>query len=218
MSKFTKSLIAAALAVAVAGPAAAEVPIAGTFVTTKDTKVQVKPQGCKSTKLEFPSATLDFFAGGQIPGVGGPVDVPGVFNESGYYELSGFVWGGNTDMFGNYIERKVGKDLTASIANFDVGECFNDPLDAPDLGLQCTGIAEVIQTALILEGCGLMTELQSEFLEVTKGKITLSKKGTRAKVDFVVEGDYVNTKGNNVNDKGVKVTIKGSKFDFVGIN
>ena len=61
-----------------------------------------------------------------------------------------------------------------------------------------------------------MTLGQSNTLDVKKSQIKLSKKGDRAKVDFQLEGEYINTK-NNSKAKKVKVKIKGTKYDKVGI-
>jgi hypothetical protein len=201
MSKFTKPMIASVLAVAVAGPAAAAVDDNGTFVTTKATKAQVSPSNCKNTKFEFPAATLEFYSDeGTEDG----------FANSGTYDLTGFTWAFATDLYGNFIERKVGKDLTASIYSPDLGGCFREGEEAP---LLCVGIAEVIQTSLILKNCGAMTDVQSRLLDVTKGQIKLSKKGTQAKINYKVEGTYFNTKSSK--EKKVKFTLKGSKFDFI---
>ena len=99
----------------------------------------------------------------------------------------------------------------------DLGSCINDDvgIDPGIPGLECWGLAEVIQTALITEGCGIMTTVQANTLKVTKSDIKFSKKGDRAKVDFKVEGEYVNTKGSTNKDKKVNLTIKGKNYDRV---
>jgi hypothetical protein len=215
MSKFTETLIASVLAVAVAGPAAADVDFADTFVSNKPLKVKITGGNCKTTKFDFATSTL---------GLGEEIDfdeglLRSVFPGSGYYELSGFTWAvGPVDMVGNYVTRKIDKDLTASIWEGNLGGCVTDEAGIDIPGLQCEGIAEVIQTALIKEGCGAMTLVQSNTLEITKGQIKLSKKGDRAKVDFKVEGTYANTKKSSIQEKKVKFTIKGKNYDKVLAN
>jgi hypothetical protein len=194
MSKFTKTLIASALAVAVTGPVSAEVKEHGSFIGT-DLVFQVKPQGCKNSKTAKLSSSLEFFNLAD-------------YTQSGYYELDAFFLGEGVDVEGEYIERKVGKDLTMNLYRADLGDCL-----IIDTDLVCDGIAEGIQLALIANSCGAMTDAQSLLLTVTKGQTKLSKKGDRAKVDFKIEGNYYNTKKNKV--RKVTATIKSPKMDFV---
>ena len=107
-----------------------------------------------------------------------------------------------------YSERKVDKELTAALSAEDVGVCVDnvDPL----IPSACTGMAEAIQAWLILKGCGSMNFAQANLLTVTKGQVKLSKDASRAKVDIMVEGEYL----NDGNAKDVKVRIKGPKMDL----
>ena len=199
MSKFTKTLIASVLAVAVAGPAAAEVAENGVFKGTKMT-IQIKPGSCKNTKVDVALSELEFESDSS-------------YTESGYWYLEATdSIADYKDIEGAYIERKLGKDLTGSIYSPDLGECV--PPVAPEVGLQCTGIVEVVRDYVQdAEGCnGSMNILQANDFSVTKGNVKLSKKGTRAKVDFKVEAQFTNAKEK---DKKVTATIKSPNMDFV---
>jgi hypothetical protein len=215
MSKFTKTLIASTLAVAVAGPASADIDyfFAEAFVSDKVLKVKVNPSSCKTTKFDFATSTLKLTNGLFDNSGTDPVLDEDLFDfeEAGFWELEGFTWTAlDPDLAGIYTTRKIDKDLTPSMHREDLGGCFDATID----GDGCTGLAEVIQTSLIAQGCGRMTNVQSLLLDVTKSQIKLSKNGDRAKVDFKVEGTYVNTKKDNKSKK-VKLTIKGKNYDKV---
>jgi len=196
MSKFTNTLIASVLAVAVAGPAAAEVAENGYFAGT-NTKAQVKPSSCKNVTIEVPQSELFF------------EDNFGS-RESGFWDLDLSVAIGEEESIGGrYIERKVGKDLTGSLNVEDLGRCQTDGAGVRT----CDGIAAVIVSVVESSDCGgTMSDTQTDALTVTKGNVKLSNKGTRAKVDFKIEGEFTNDKGKA---KKVQATIKGSKMDFV---
>jgi len=172
MSKFTNTLIASVLAVAVAGPAAAEVAENGVFKGTKMT-IQIKPNSCKNLKVDVALSELDFLSDSD-------------YTESGewFLEATDSI-SDYKDIEGVYIERKLGKDLTGSIYSPDLGECL--PAGEGETGLQCTGIVEVVRDYVQAVECGgSMDILQANDFSVTKGNVRLSKKGTRAKVDFKV--------------------------------
>ena len=212
MNTFTKTLIATALAVTVAGPAAANgggIPFDDEFVSDKPLKVNISPANCKNTKFDFATSKLEL--SNQIF-VDGEVDEDLLdFEGAGFWNLEGFTWTIATpDLFGIYTTKKIDKDLTASMYEGDLGGCAEVTIPEADA---CFGLAEAIQTAVIVEGCGFMTFAQSNTLEVTKSNIKLSKNGDRAKVDFKVEGEYVNTKGSSNKDKKVRLTIKGKNYD-----
>ena len=194
MSKFTKTMIASVLAVAVAGPAAADVKENGDFVGTKTT-AKITPSGCKNSKVDIAQASLYF------------EDDPG-YPESGSWDFTAFNTTESASMDGWYIERKVGKDLTAALDSDDLGGCFPVGIDGED----CDGIVGQIQDHLAAESCGAMTLLQGNAFTVTKGQIKLSKNGDRAKLDMQVEGEYTDTKSKV---KKVKATVKANKMDFV---
>lgn len=197
MSKFSKSLIASVLAVAVAGPAAAAVNEDGSFNGT-NLKAKVIPSSCKNVTIEVPQSELEFQSTDSQ-------------TESGFWDLYlSVAIGENEVISGRYIERKVGKDLTGSLNTSDLGECDGINVDETR---NCDGIAAVIVSVVESADCGgSMSDAQSQALTVTKGNVKLSKKGERAKVDFRVEGEFTNDKGKL---KKVKATIKGSKMDFV---
>lgn len=214
MNTFTNTLIASTLAVAVVGPASADVLFLDVFISDKVLKVDVKPSSCKNTKLDFATSTL-VLTNEIADGEGGFEDLFEL-EEAGFWELEGFTWVEvESDLGGIYTTKKIDKDLTPSMFEWDLGDCI-DVTDAVGTIQFCTGLAEVIQKSLIVQGCGAMTNVQSALLSVTKSQIKLSKKGDRAKVDFQVEGEYINTK-NNAKAKKVKLTIKGKNYDKVGI-
>ena len=197
MSKFTNTLIASVLAVAVAGPAAAEVAENGYFAGT-NTKAQVKPSSCKNVTIEVPQSQLYF------------EDNFGS-RESGFWDLDLSVAIGEEESIGGrYIERQVGKDLTGSLDSSDLGGCETDSQNGIRV---CGGIVAVIVATVESADCGgSMSDDQANAFTVTKGNVKLSKKGTRAKVDFKIEGEFTNDKDKV---KKVQATIKGSKMDFV---
>jgi len=199
MSKFTKSLIAAALAVAVAGPAAADgVMENGTYNGTK-MKIQIKPSTCKNVNVDVPQAELE-------------LDNDSSYRQAGYWYLTGSVTIGDDDEIeGYYVERKVGKDLTGSLYEPDLGSCGLDSSTPPVR--VCDGIVGRIVDVVESSECGgSMSITQSNDFIVTKGNVKLSKKGERAKVDFKLEGEFTNDKGKV---KKVQATIKSPNMDFV---
>ena len=197
MSKFTNTLIASVLAVAVAGPATAEVAENGYFKGT-NTKAQVKPSSCKNASIDLALSELSFQSTDSQ-------------TESGFWDLTvSDAINQSSEISGRYIERKIGKDLTGSLDTSDLGECR---VDAG--GRLCDGIVAVIVDVVESTDCGgTMSVEQSQAFTVTKGNVKLSKKGTRAKVDFKIEGQFTNDKDKV---KKVQATIKGSKMDFVAV-
>ena len=194
MSTLMKTMIASVLAVAVTGPAMADVKENGTFIGDSG-KFKITVQGCKNFSINKRDSVMMFEDDSEYP-------------ESGYWYLGAFFLGKGGDIDGMYIERKVGKDLTLSMDYEDLGMCAHID-NVPELALECTGIAEAIQAYLIEEDCGLMTAEQSHELTITKGQVKLSRDGDTAKVDIKVEGVY------GSDDKKVTFQIKSAGMDFV---
>jgi hypothetical protein len=218
MSKFTNTLIASTLAVAVAGPVSADdILFTDTFISDKKLTVKVNAANCKNTKFDFATSKLVLTNGifdGEVL-----VDDLFELEEAGFWTLEGFTWTDlEPDLGGIYTTKKIEKELTPSMYEHDLGICLDVDVGITDplFEQQCTGLAEVIQTSLILQGCGAMTNVQSALLDVKKSQIRFSKNGTRGKVDFQVEGEYINLKGNT-NARKVKLTVKGNRYDLVGI-
>jgi hypothetical protein len=194
MNKFSKAVIASVLAVIVASPALASPKVVGSYVGEK-LQVKINPQGCKNFKSEKLPANLEF------------VNLNATAKQSGLWKLSGLnVISGIEVINGVYTERKVDKELTVAIDTGDVGFCVDD-----DIGTECIGMAETIQTWLVTQGCGFMTPIQSGLLTVTKGQVKFSKDVTKAKVDLKVEGNYL----NDGKAKKVKFTIKSNNMQYV---
>ena len=191
MSKLMKTMIASVLAVAMTGPAAAALYVTVNYVGD-NLRVQITPQGCKNFKSDKLPSRLGF---NSNPG----------FKQSGNGFLEGYTALGTGVIDLLWVGKKVEKDLTLAISAEDVGNCI--------AGV-CTGIAEAIQGWLAFEGCGLMTDIQSDLLTVTKGQVKLSKDGDTAKVDIKVEGEYLN---DDLDAKKVKVRIKSTNMDFVPV-
>jgi hypothetical protein len=101
MSKLTKTMIASALAVAVAGPAAADEPyFFETFVSDKALKVKISGGNCKTTKFDF--ATSMLVLTNEIEVEEGFEDLFD-FEQAGFWGLEGFTWAEvDSDVFGIY--------------------------------------------------------------------------------------------------------------------
>ena len=190
MSTLMKTVIASVLAVAVTGPAAADPLLFPGIYVGDNLRVQIAPQGCKKFKTDKLPSQLVF-------------DSAPTARQAGNFALTGYTVLGTGDIDGVWIEKKVEKDLTLAVDSADVGNCI--------AGV-CTGIAEQIQDWLAFETCGAMTDIQSDLLTVTKGQVKLSKDATVAKIDIMVEGEYLNT---DLNAKKVKVKVKSTKMDYV---
>ena len=171
MSKFTKTMIASALAVAVAGPAAADVKDTGAFRGTKTT-VQINPQGCPNAKIKNLTSGVGFYPQGPSAGCWS-MDLLDFFGTDLDYHVEG-----------PYVERKFGKELTGSLfpSSFSglVSEMENYIEDEP----KCDTVFPDIDGAYI-----------------KKGSVKLSKNGDKAKVDFQVDGKYENDSGKTKNVK-----------------
>ena len=190
MSKLTNILIATALAFAVTGTAAAEV--AGLQWSGSKLKVQIKPNSCKN------------FNSGNKEGTIRAWPFEHAVNQ-GHWMLTGYSFGDDATLDGDYIERKVGKDLTVSLFSHDLGGC-ETIMDVQS----CWGIVGEIQDYLSSESCGAMTDAQANDFSLTKGQVKLSKSGERAKVNSKVEGEYTTTKGKVTK---VNATIKSPNMD-----
>jgi len=204
MSKFTKTLIASAMSVAVAGPAAADVPD-GSSDEYQDNRatVQISPSGCKNAKLEF-QATVGF---------GSIFDDDGIdFEETpfaGCWAMTGFSFGDVGVAYGGRIARKVdtsssdsrgdAKDLTMSLS---ADTLYDGVVDAMDNYLEFD--ADAAKCDYVGNGIGDDGALMlADYAVVKKANGKLSKNQEKLKVDIQVESKYENTNGKmkNINAK-----------------
>ena len=196
MRTFTKTLIASAMAVAVAGPVSANPNFAGVYAGSK-TDIKVNPSGCpngslknQSTAVGFAPAVYDFVDFG--------VDIP----FSGCWALTNL--GGIIDedidrLQGIYIERKVGKDLTMAFTL----DTVEDVVDVMNLHLVTESKCDV---SAIIPGQGV--DPLSVTVQKANGK--LSKNGERLNLNIDIRGKY---DSSSKDDRNIKATIKG-KMDF----
>mgnify|MGYP003702740673 FL=1 len=198
MSKFTKTLIASAMAVAVAGPAAADVKDTGAFRGTKTT-VKITPSGCPNAKIKDIVSEIGFYP--QQPSAGcWSMDLLDYFGTDNDYHVEG-----------GYIERKFGKDLTSSLFEFSADTLVWEMEDYLASESKCDTVDGFIDDAYI-----------------KKGNVKISKNGDRAKLDLQVDGEYTNDSGKTKKVKAkvsgkmdfVAASQKPSSFDCdeVGIN
>jgi len=194
MNTFTKTLIASAMAVAVAGPAAAsDLKEGDEFGAYKGAKTTTKitPSGCKNTKVKNVQSVIGFYEWDA---------------STGDWDMDLSLFSNDAELSGTYIERKYGKDLTMGLDSSDLGDC-----NTGDGGQFCNGWVGVINDYLTgTENCGTMTDAQSDGFIIKKGNTKLSKNGDRAKVDLQIEGEYTDSKSKV---KKVKSSIKGT-MDF----
>ena len=196
MSRFTRSMIATALTIAVAGPVAAEVKTLGVFTGSK-TSVKITPAGCPNDSEKNLSTTIgfgdmDFLLGDGVDQI--RVSMP----FAGCWSMSGFSFGEEATLTGTYIERKVGQDLTMALT----AHSFYDQI-----------VDEINEYLLSESKCDyslLAGDIDPLDFIVKKGNGKLSKNGDRVKVDIKVDGEYTNDSGKT---KNVKAKIHG-KMDF----
>lgn len=192
MSKFLKTLIASVLAVAVAGPATADVNKTGAYKGSKTT-LSVKPVGCPNSKekdiqTQIGFGVLDEFRGFDIE-----------FPLAGCWGFTAVKSDDELILLGGlYIERKVGKQLTMSLT----GPALLDG-----------AIDEINQYLLSESKCDYSLvegDIDPSDFFLKKGNGLLSKNGERFKLELQVEGKYTNDSGET---KKVKAMIKG-KLDY----
>ena len=202
MSKFTKTLIASALAVAVAGPAAADVKTLGTFIGDKS-KLSISPAGCPNLKLNKQQTSMGF---GDLDFL--VPDVEGLAF-AGCWGLAAFGWGDVDVIGGAYIERKINKkDLVAKEATLALsGLTLARIIEEMDDHLWSESKCDV--DILGPNGVNILS------VYVKKAESKFSKNGDRVKVDIQVDGDYDTDDGKT---KNIKAKVSG-KMDFVpGLN
>ena len=127
MSKFTKTLVATALAVIVAAPAAADVPT-GNFgaYTGSKTKADIKPSGCSNSKEKDLDTVVGF--GGVDVAID---DFPG----AACWSTNFFLFEEEDRLGGLEITRKTdkktleAKDLTMSLSGDSLYEVLNEMAD-----------------------------------------------------------------------------------------
>jgi hypothetical protein len=201
MSKFTKTLIATAMSVAVAGPVAADVP-SGPGEVYKDTNATVKitPSGCKNLKEEF-NAVVGF---GDINDFD---DFDFFFPFAGCWAMTGYSFDDIGFARGLRIARKVdtsnsdsrgdAKDLTMSLS----GDTLYDGIvDAMDNYLAFANDAEKCDY-------DSFNDTIWEYAVVKKANGKFSKNQEKLKVDIQVDSKYENDSGKM---KNIKAKIKAN--------
>ena len=197
MSKFTKTMIASALAVAVAGPAAADVKDTGAFRGTKTT-VQINPQGCPNAKIKDLTSEIGFYPQGPSAGCWS-MDLLDFFGTDAAFHVEG-----------PYVERKFGKELTGSLFTATFFGLVSEMESYIEDETKC----DVVDGFNVIDGA-----------YIKKGSVKLSKNGDKAKVDFQVDGKYENDSGKNKNVKAtikgkmdfVAASPRPSSFDCAPI-
>jgi len=195
MNTFTKTLIASAMAVAVAGPVAADVKVLGTFKGDK-TKLTISPSGCPNDNLKNQQTEIGF---GDVNFLGGEMKFAGCWG------MAVFGWGDVDVATGAYIERKINKkDLMAKDATMSLsGETFYEIIEEMDDYLVSESKCDV--AVLGVDG---MNPLETY---VKKAQSKFSKNGDRVKVDIQIDGTYDNDNGKT---KNIKAKVSG-KMDYV---
>jgi len=216
MSTFTKTLIASAMAIAVAGPAAADVPNGpGDRYEDGRATVKITPSGCKNAKLEF-QATVGF--GDILEDDGFEVDATPF---AGCWAMTGFAFGDLGFATGGRIARKVdnsssdsrgdAKDLTMSLS---ADTLYDGVVDAMDNYLEFD--ADGAKCDYVGNGIGEDGALMiAEYAVVKKANGKFSKNQEKLKVDIQVDSKYENTKGKM---KNIKASIKANLDAATGEN
>jgi hypothetical protein len=218
MNTFTKTLIASAMAVAVAGTASANPKFVGGYSGDK-TKLKISSSGCPNAKATNQTSVVGF-----APGIAEWNDGVDRFSLdvafAGCWRLTGAEGILEPEIFdslrGTYIERKVGKDLTMALT-----ETSLYGLEFDDIGLDKleTGIVGAMNAHLISESkCDVSIfslvapwkGVDPTTVEVKKGQTKISKNGEKVKVDIQVDAKYNNDSGKN---KKIKAKISG-KMDY----
>jgi hypothetical protein len=218
MNTFTKTLIASAMAVAVAGTASAGPKFIGAYQGDKTT-LKITPAGCPNAKANKQTTFIGF-----APGSYGFIGEFEEFNInipfSGCWSMTGVGGILEPDVFdflrGIYIEKKVDKDLTMALT---FRSLFGFVEEDPFLGLLDGGIVGAMNAHLISESkcdVSLLTAItpwrgvDPTSVIVKKGQTKISKNGEQVKVDIRVDAKYNDDNGKN---KNIKAKIKG-KMDY----
>jgi len=193
MNTFTKTLIASAMAIAVAGPATADVKDTGAFRGTKTT-VKITPSGCPNDKTKDITSEIGFYPEGPSAGCWS-MDLLDYFGTDDDYHVEG-----------PYVERKFGKDLSGSLFS----PSFSGLVGAMEDYLEGESKCDVADGEDVIDDP-----------YIKKGNVRISKNGDRAKVDFQVDGKYTNDSGKTKNVKAkingkmdfVAASSKPASFD-----
>ena len=198
MSKYTKTLIASAMAVAVAGPVAADVPDnLGERYEDGRATIRIQPSGCKNNSTEFQA----------VVGFGDIFEDDGIDFEStpfaGCWAMTGYQFGDIGFAYGGRIARKVdtgnsdsrgdAREVTMSLS----ADTFYDGIvDAMDNYLQFHNDAANCNYDAL---GGALTLANHAVLRQGRGKF--SKNQERLNVDIRVDSRYERTDGKmrNVN-------------------
>jgi hypothetical protein len=202
MSTFTKTLIASAMAVAVAGPVSADVPdgVSQAYVGSKTT-VKLKPSGCKNQNTKNIDTIVGF---GDIDEfLEGEFDLYLPF--AGCWAMAGFQFYDVDAIAGMRISRKTdkktltAKDLTMSLTGESLyGEVIN-------------GIYDYLYYEDDAVKCGYVDDdTLWEQAYIKKGNGKFSKNQEKLTIDIQVDSQYRNDKDKL---KNVQASIKG-KLDL----
>ena len=186
MKVSTKNIIASVLAVAMAGPAAAEVNRHGVFEGDNAT-LKIIPTGCPNSNDKNIESIIGF---GSISELGQTFPNAGCWFFAGEKPDNEVIF-----LDGLYIEKKVSKDLTMSLT----GESLLDSI-----------VDEVNEHFLSEPRCDYVGGLDPDDFYVKKGSGKLSKNGDRINLNILVYGSYKNDRGNSFL---IKTKIQG-KMDF----
>ena len=208
MSKFTKTLIATAMSVAVAGPAAADVPD-GSGERYEDTNatVQISPSGCKNVKEEF-NAVVGFGSVQDFEGFDFAFPFAGCWAMTGYsFDDVGYASGlriARKSDTSNSDSRGDAKDLTMSLSGDTLYDGIVDAMD------------NYLEIAPDADKCDYVDNGDIyEYAVVKKAQGKFSKNQEKLKVDIQVESKYENTKGKM---KNVKAKVKANLDAKLGEN
>jgi hypothetical protein len=201
MSTFSKTLIATAMAVAVAGPVNADPNFIGGYSGSK-TRLDITPSGCPNLRIKD-RTTVVAFTPGIFEWTDEFLDVYEInIPFAGCWTMNG--WQGILDpeldvLSGTYIERKPGKDLTMA-ATFSSIEGI---VDAMNVHLITEGKCDVDPLAAELEFQGV----NAGSVSLRKGQGKLSKNGERIKVDIRIDATYGN---NRDQTRNINARVRGT--------
>ena len=207
MSKFTQTMIATAMAAAMAGPAAADVPT-GPSERYEDSRatVRIQPAGCRNQNDEF-NAVVGF---GDLD----EFDFDFAFPFAGCWAMTGYSFDNVAMMDGLRIARTVdtgnsdsrgdAREVTMSLT----GDSFYDGIvDAMD---------NYLEFAPDADNCDYVDNgAIYEYAVVRRGRGKFSKNQEKLRVDVRVESRYENTNGRM---KNVNARIRANLDATVGDN
>ena len=202
MSKFTKTMVASALAVAVASPVSANPNFLGVYAGS-NTRISVTPSGCPNQNLRNQTTAVGFAPGVYAFPIDGDLlgaEIP--FSGCWAINSLGSIINEEVDpLAGTYIERKVGRDLTMALTL----DSLEDVVDLMNLHLVTESKCDVSVPGLeINQGVDPLS------VTVHRANGKLSKNGERLNLNVDVRGEYDSASRS---DRNIKAKIKG-RMDF----